>query len=64
MKHYICNGKIIRIYTPPKIGFLNQILNRPANERPFMILVVGYPSKNIMIPMISKKKFAEIAQFI
>jgi len=51
-------------YTPPKIGFLNQILNRPANERPFMILVVGYPSENIMIPMISKKKFSEIAQFI
>lgn len=51
-------------YTPPKIGFLNQILNRPTNERPFMILVVGYPSKNIMIPMISKKKIAEITQFI
>jgi len=51
-------------YTPPKIGFLNQILNRPINERPFMMLVVGYPSKNITVPMISKKKFDEIAQFI
>jgi len=51
-------------YTPPKIGFLNQILNRPANERPFMILVVGCPSKDIMLPPISKKKLPEIVQFL
>ena len=51
-------------YTPPRIGFLNQLLNRPSNERPFIILVVGFPSEKAMVPKISKKALSEIAQFI
>ena len=51
-------------YTPPKIGFINQILHRPSNERPFMILVVGFPAKNVLVPKITRKNLSEIVQFI
>ncbi len=50
-------------YTPPKIGFINQILHRPSNERPFMILVVGFPVKNVLVPKITRKNLSEIVQF-
>lgn len=50
-------------YTPPKIGFLNNVLHRPSNERPLMILVVGFPSENSRVPEISKKTLSEMVQF-
>jgi hypothetical protein len=43
---------------------LNKILGRPANERPFLILVVGYPADNATVPEISKKSLKEISEFI
>jgi len=43
--------------------FLNQILKRPANERPYLILVVGYPQQGARVPDIRKKPLAEIATF-
>jgi hypothetical protein len=46
------------------MGFLNQILSRPAQERPFLILVVGYPAKNAMVPDITKRPIEEIATFL
>jgi nitroreductase len=51
-------------HTPSPMGFLNKILNRPANERPFLILVVGYPAQYAQVPVITKKPLAEIATFI
>jgi len=46
------------------MGFLNQILSRPSNERPFLILVVGYPAKDIILPKIAKKSLKDVAKFI
>lgn len=46
-------------HTPSPMGFLNAILDRPANEKPFLILVVGYPSENARVPAISKRAFEE-----
>jgi hypothetical protein len=46
------------------MAFLNQILKRPANERPFLVLVVGYPAEGTTVPNISKKALDEIATFI
>ncbi len=46
------------------MGFLNEILGRPLHERPFLILVVGYPAENAMVPDISKKPLEEIATFV
>lgn len=51
-------------YTPSKAGFVNRILSRPSNERLFLIMVVGYPDKNIVIPELEKKSLKEIIQFI
>jgi iodotyrosine deiodinase len=46
------------------MGFLNSILNRPTHERPFLILVVGYPAEGAKVPAITKKPLEEIATFL
>lgn len=48
-------------HTPSPMNFLNEICNRPANEKPFMLLVVGFPSQGATVPVIQKKSFEEIA---
>jgi len=57
-------GLVCLTYTPSKMGFLNQILSRPSNERPFLILVVGYPAKDTIIPKIHKKLLQDFAKFL
>ena len=47
-------------HTPSPMGFLNQILKRPKNERPFLLLVVGHPSEGAAIPDIKRKDMIEI----
>ena len=42
-------------HTPSPMRFLNEILDRPANERPFLLLVVGYPADNAQVPNIGRK---------
>ena len=51
-------------HTPSPMGFLNKILKRPSNERPFLVLVVGYPADAATVPDIDKKSLDEIASFI
>jgi nitroreductase len=53
-------------HTPSPMGFLNDILDRPANERPYLVLVVGYPAENAQVPIhaTQKKPLAEIATFV
>jgi nitroreductase len=51
-------------HTPSPMGFLNHILKRPENERPYLVLVVGYPASDALVPRITKKFLAEIATFI
>jgi hypothetical protein len=43
---------------------LNQIFDRPSHERPYLLLVVGYPAADAQVPNISKKTLDEIATFI
>jgi len=50
-------------HTPSPMNFLNEILGRPKNERPFLLLVVGYPAKDAQVPDIKKKKLEEISSF-
>lgn len=47
-------------HTPGPMKFLNQILDRPANERAFVVLVVGYPADEAVVPAITKKSLEEI----
>jgi hypothetical protein len=44
--------------------FLNDILDRPKNEKPFLLLVVGYPKEDAAVPDITKKPLDNIATFI
>jgi nitroreductase len=51
-------------HTPSPMNFLNDILERPKNERPFLLLVAGYPASDAEVPDISKKTLQEIATFL
>lgn len=51
-------------HTPSPMKFLNEILGRPENERPFLVLVVGYPEEGAVVPDITKKPLGEIAVFL
>lgn len=51
-------------HTPSPMGFLNSLLDRPPNERPFLLLVVGHPTEDARVPDIGKKPLAEIATFL
>jgi len=57
-------GLVTLTHTPSPMGFLNRILGRPENERPYLILVAGYPAEDTRIPKITKKPLSEIATFI
>lgn len=57
-------GLVSLTHTPSPMGFLNQILGRPTHEKPFLLLVVGYPAEDAVVPKISKKPLEEIATFI
>ncbi len=56
-------GLVSLTHTPSPMGFLNDILDRPPNEKPFLLLVVGYPGPNVMIPDISRKSLDSIASW-
>lgn len=58
------SGLATLTHTPSPMGFLNDILNRPENERPFLLLVVGYPASDAQAPVITKKTLDEIAAFV
>jgi len=57
-------GLVSLTHTPSPMNFLNEILGRPKNERPFLLLVVGYPAADAKVPDIKKKSLQEIASFI
>jgi iodotyrosine deiodinase len=57
-------GLVSLTHTPSPMNFLNEILNRPKNERPFLLLVVGYPAEDAKVPDIKKKNLQEIESFI
>ena len=50
-------------HTPSPLAFLNRLLDRPAHERPFLLLVVGYPTDEAQVPVITKKALDEIVTF-
>lgn len=57
-------GLVSLTHTPSPMGFLTEILGRPKDlERPFLLLVVGYPAADATVPDIVRKPLAEIATF-
>lgn len=51
-------------HTPSPMGFLSRILERPTNERPFMLLPVGYPAEDCVVPDLRRKSLDEVAVFV
>lgn len=51
-------------HTPSPMNFLSEILERPENEKPFLLLPVGYPSRNAQVPNITRKELDEVSVFI
>jgi nitroreductase len=54
------SGLATLTHTPSPMKFLNDILERPSNEKPFMLIVVGYPSEDATVPDIQRKPFEQI----
>ncbi len=57
-------GLVTLTHTPNPMGFLREILRRPKNEKPFLLLPVGYPAEDAKVPTISKKSFEDVAEVI
>ena len=47
-------------HSPSPMGFLSRVLDRPPNERPFVLIPVGYPTADAKVPTIAKKSLEEI----
>ena len=51
-------------HTPSPMKFLNEILGRPKSERPFLLLVTGYPAGDARVPDIQRKPLEDYSSFI
>ncbi len=51
-------------HTPSPMGFLEKILNRPKNERAFLLIPVGYPDKQAEVPLLKKKPFSQACTIV
>jgi iodotyrosine deiodinase len=47
-------------HTPSPMGFLGRLLERPKNERAYMLIPVGYPAEDAKVPRITKKELGEV----
>ena len=56
-------GLVTLTHTPSPMNFLSKILNRSSNERPFLLLPVGYAKKPVYVPDLKRKSLDEIAVF-
>jgi iodotyrosine deiodinase len=56
-------GLVALTHTPNPMDFLRELLERPANERPVMIVVTGYPAADARVPRLERKPLGEIATF-
>ena len=56
-------GLVALTHTPSPMNFLGDILQRPANEKPFLLIPVGYPARNAQVPNIKRKGLDEVAVF-
>jgi nitroreductase len=58
------SGLATLTHTPSPMKFLNGILGRPKHERPYLLLVAGYPADGALVPVIEKHPVHEIATFV
>ncbi len=64
MLHAIQRAGLVSLtHTPSPMNFLQKILNRPDNERPFLLVPIGYPATEVFVPHIHRKPLDEVAMF-
>ncbi|MBI1806872.1 MAG: nitroreductase family protein [Ignavibacteria bacterium] len=56
-------GLVSLTHTPSPMNFLQKILHRPVNERPFLLIPVGYPAEDVKVPDIQRKRLEEIVEW-
>jgi nitroreductase len=56
-------GLVTLTHTPNPMGFLSDLLGRPANEKPFIIFPVGYPAAGATVPDLQRKRLSEVMQW-
>lgn len=56
-------GLVTLTHTPSPMNFLSSVLERPGNERPFLLLPVGYPEDEVYVPKIERKELKDVAVF-
>ena len=59
--HYC--GLVALTHTPSPMNFLTKLLNRPENEKPFLLIPIGYPTENTMVPDLKRKDENEVIQY-
>lgn len=57
-------GLVALTHTPSPMNFLTKILNRPENERPFLLIPIGYPSPDTLVPALTRKSLRDISEFL
>lgn len=56
-------GLVTLTHTPSPMNFLTKILERPDNERPYLLLPIGYPKDKVYVPDLKRKSLDEVAVF-
>jgi len=57
-------GLVALTHTPSPMNFLAEVLGRPANEKPFLLIPVGHPAENATVPNLRRKTLAEVSVFL
>jgi iodotyrosine deiodinase len=57
------SGLVALTHTPSPMGFLREVLERPVNEKPVMLIVTGFPAEGARVPRLRRKSLNEIATF-
>ena len=55
-------GLVALTHTPSPLNFLAKVLERPENEKPFLLIPVGYPADNVKVPCLKRKGLSEIME--
>lgn len=55
-------GLISLTHTPSPLNFLSKVLNRPENEKPFLLIPIGYPANEAVVPILERKKLNEVLE--
>ena len=57
-------GLVSLTHTPSPMGFLESILNRPKNEKAFLLIPIGFPSENAEVPVLNKKPYNSVVKVL